>query len=54
MSTKMIASQAQPPSTSTRTPPRVTTVDAFIGLTKSDTVFATFSAPKAKKKRTQK
>jgi hypothetical protein len=51
---KMIASQAQPPSAGTCTPPRVTTVDAFIALTKSNTVFATFSAQKAKKKRTQK
>jgi hypothetical protein len=33
--TKMIASIAQPPSTSTCTPPRVTMVDAFIALTKA-------------------
>ncbi len=42
------------PSTGTCTPPIVTTADAFIARTKSNTVFATFSAPKAKKKRTQK
>ncbi len=41
------------PSTGTRTPPRVTTVDVSITRTKA-IVFATFSAPKAKKKRTQK
>jgi hypothetical protein len=52
MLTKMIASQAQPPSAGTRTPPRVTT--AIHCPDKSDTVFATFSAPKAKKKCTQK
>jgi hypothetical protein len=33
--TKMIASKAQPPSTSTCTPPRVTMADAFIALTKA-------------------
>ncbi len=33
--TKMIASQAQPPSASTCTPPRVTMADAFIALTKA-------------------
>jgi hypothetical protein len=32
---KMIASQAQPLSASTRTPPRVTMADAFIALTKA-------------------
>jgi hypothetical protein len=32
---QMIASQAQPLSASTRTPPRVTMVDAFIALTKA-------------------
>jgi hypothetical protein len=35
MSTKMIASQAQTPSTGTPTPPRMTTADAFIALTKA-------------------
>jgi hypothetical protein len=35
MSIKMIASQAQPPSTGTHTPPRVTMADAFIALTKA-------------------
>ncbi len=35
MSIKMIASQAQPLSASTRTPPRVTMADAFIALTKA-------------------
>jgi hypothetical protein len=39
------------PSTGTCTPPRVTMADAFIARTKA---FATFSATKAKKKRTQK
>jgi hypothetical protein len=34
MLTKMIASQAQPPSASTCTPPRVTMADAFIAPTK--------------------
>jgi hypothetical protein len=57
---KMTASRVQHPSkgihpsTGTCTPPRVTTADAFIARTKSNTVFATFSAPKAKKKCTQK
>jgi hypothetical protein len=34
MSTKMIASQAQPPSAGTCTPPRMMTADTFIALTK--------------------
>ncbi len=52
MLTKMIASRVQPPSMGIGTP-RMTMMD--IGCPdKSDTIFAPFSAPNAKKKCTQK
>ncbi len=53
MSTKMIASQAQPSCVGILTL-RTTIMDTTIVWTKNDSVFATFSAPKAKEKRTQK
>jgi hypothetical protein len=55
-STKMIASQVQPPSASTRTLPRARMENGgrIHRPDKSDSVFVTFSAPMAKKKRTQK
>jgi hypothetical protein len=59
MSTKMIASRVQPPSTGIHPStcictPRTTMTEITIAQTKSHTVFATFFAPKARKKRIQK
>ncbi len=54
MLTKMIASQAQPPSEGIHTPKTMMTEIHYHRPDKNDTNFATFSTPKAKKTHTQK